>query len=128
MVRRLIAVASLAVFGVAAGTVSAGSGQSVDEIIARNIEAKGGLQRLRSLQSIKQTARVTMMGMEATMTVYLKRPSKLRQEMSVAGQNVVNGFDGTTAWIVNPLVPGSKGPMIISGPQADMLREQGDFD
>jgi outer membrane lipoprotein-sorting protein len=133
MVRRLIAVAFFAVFAVAVNPVSAGreassSVQSVDEIVARNIEAKGGLTKLRSLQSMKQTAKITMQGMEATMTVFLKRPHKLRQEMQVGGQTVVNGFDGVTPWILNPLVPGSTRPMIVSGPQADMLRDQGDFD
>ena len=131
MVRRWIAAASFAMFVAAVTTVSTAgvpAGQSVDEIVAKNIEANGGLTRLRAVQTMKQTAKVAMQGMEATMTVFLKRPTKVRQEIAIAGQTVVNAFDGVTPWMLNPMVPGSTRPMIVSGPQADMLREQGDFE
>lgn len=118
--------ACVAVFGLAVSGVSAG--QSVDDLVAKNLESKGGLTRLRALQSIKQTARINMQGMEATMTVFQKRPNRVRQEMSIAGQTVINAFDGVTPWIINPLVDASRRPIAITGPQADMLREQGDFD
>ena len=98
----------------------------VDEIIARNLAAKGGA-KLKDVQSIKQVSSMTMQGMEATMTVYSKRPNRLRQEVMVAGQTVTSGFDGVTPWIINPMT-GSNRPIAVTGPQADMLREQGDFD
>src|SRR5204863_3742270 len=49
-----------------------------------------------------------------------------RQETSVNGQLVVNGFDGLTPWIVNPIV--SPRPIILTGPQADQIKEDADFD
>ena len=119
------------VFGVAVAMVVAGataaSAQNVDELVAKNIDAKGGLARLRAVQTVKQASKMTMQGMQAILTVYAKRPSLLRQEVTIDDQLVVSAFDGVTPWMVNPLV-GSQKPMIISGPQADMIREQSSFD
>src|SRR5262245_506273 len=78
--------------------VSAG-GQSGDDLIAKNLMAKGG-QKWRDVQSVKQVSSMSMQGMDATTTVYLKRPNRLRQEMSIAGQTVTSGFDGVTPWMV----------------------------
>jgi outer membrane lipoprotein-sorting protein len=122
LVLACVAVGALASIGVSAQ-------QSVDNLIARNLEAKGGLAKLKAVQSVKQVSAVTMQGMQADMTVFLKRPNRMRQEISMAGagQRVINAFDGVTPWIINPMT-GSTRPIAVTGPQADMLREQGDFD
>ena len=111
----------------AIGASSIAAQQSVDELIARNLEAKGGQAKLGAVQSIKQVAQASMSGMTATMTVYTKRPNRVRQEVKVGGQTMISAFDGVTTWVVNPMV-GSDRPIAVTGPQADMLREQGDFD
>ena len=116
----LAAACALAVSGVAAQ-------QSVDELIAKNLEAKGGAAKLNAVQSIKQVSQFSMSGMSATMTVYTKRPNRVRQEVKVGAQTVISAFDGVTSWIVNPMI-GSERPIAVTGPQADLLREQGDFD
>jgi len=100
---------------------------TVDEAVARNLEAKGGLERLKAVETIKQTASLSMMGMDATMTLYSKRPNLVRQEITVAKQKVINAFDGQTPWIINPMI-GAPRPIIVSGPQADMIKEQSGFD
>jgi outer membrane lipoprotein-sorting protein len=101
--------------------------QSVDEIIARNLEAKGGLARMRAIQTVKQTRRMNLQGIDSPVTVYTKRPNLVRQEISAGGKLVVMAYDGTTPWIVNPLT-GSTSPIQIMGPQADAIRQESDFD
>jgi outer membrane lipoprotein-sorting protein len=101
--------------------------QSIDDIVAKNLQAKGGADKLQAVQSMKQTAHVTFQGMTGTITVYGKRPNMVRQEIAVAGQTVVNAFDGTTAWSVNPL-NGSSDPTVVTGQQAEDIKMQSDFD
>jgi outer membrane lipoprotein-sorting protein len=101
--------------------------QSIDDIVAKNLQAKGGAERVQAVQALKQTAHVTFQGMTGTITVYAKRPNMVRQEIAVAGQTVVNAFDGTTAWSINPL-SGSSEPMVVTGPQAEDIKMQSDFD
>lgn len=100
---------------------------TLDEIVAKNLDAKGGLEKLKTIQTIKQTSQMTMQGMDATLTVYSKRPNLLRQEASVGGKLVINAFDGQTPWVVNPLV-GTPRPVALSGPMAATIREQSNFE
>ncbi len=126
MIRRSGAFALAAVCGFAVAVRSAPQA-TVDELIAKNLAAKGGLERLKAVNTIKQTSVVTLQGVDTPMTVYSKRPNLLRQEVKVGGQTVINAFDGVTPWIINPLV-GPPIPIVVTGPQADMIREQSSFD
>jgi len=107
---------------------SAAAAQTVDELIAKNLEAKGGAEKLHAVQTVKQSSSLSMQGTEGLITVYGKRPNLLRQEVTVGGRTVINGFDGVTPWIVNPLVRGGDRPIAVTGPQAQLIREQSNFD
>lgn len=100
---------------------------SVDDIVIKNLTAKGGLDKLKAVNTMKQTATITFQGMSAETTIWSKRPNYLRQEVIVNGQKIINGFDGKTPWIVNPMA-GSSRPIEIQGPQADSIRDQSYFD
>jgi hypothetical protein len=126
LARRSCAPALAAVFCIAMSG-HATAQETVDDVVLKNLNARGGLQRLRLITSIRQTGTLSLMGSEAALTVYSKRPNLLRQEMRVNGQTVINGFDGLTPWLVNPLI-GAVRPIIVSGPNADMIREQSQFD
>jgi outer membrane lipoprotein-sorting protein len=126
LVRRSGALALAAVFCIAVPGRTAPQG-TVDELVAKNLAAKGGLARLKAVETIKQTATMTMMGTSVPMTIYTKRPNMVRQEMTVDKKTIINSFDGQTPWIINPLT-GSTLPMLVSGPQAAMIKEQSSFD
>jgi outer membrane lipoprotein-sorting protein len=129
MNRRSMGVVVLAVFALAG--VGAGAQQSVDDIISKNLQAKGGLEKMRAVQTLKQTSHLTITtpggAFEATLVMYGKRPNMTRQEMSMAGQMTVSAFDGQVAWQVSPMM-GILTPTPMVGPQADALKEQSDFD
>jgi outer membrane lipoprotein-sorting protein len=125
MMRRVLLLGMAMAMVVAGATAAAG--QTVDELVTRNLDAKGGLAKLRSVQTVKQSSHITMQGMEAVLTVFGKRPNLVRQEMTIGGKLVISAYDGVVAWMVNPLV-GTDSPMMISGPQADLIREQSNFD
>ncbi|HEX5213842.1 MAG TPA: hypothetical protein VFV98_00185 [Vicinamibacterales bacterium] len=108
-------------------TASALAQNAVDDLIAKNLAAKGGLEKLKSITSMKQISKMTTQGTEATITVYSKRPNLQRQEVRIAGQTVTNGFDGEVSWIINPL-SGMNRPIVVTGAQADVIREQAAFD
>jgi outer membrane lipoprotein-sorting protein len=122
---QVAAVAVTTALGLVAGLRA--SDQTVDELIARNLESKGGLARMRAVQTSKQTSRMNMQGMESPLVVYAKRPNMVRQEISTGGRTMIMAFDGVTPWVVNPLV-GSTTPIQLTGPQADSLRQDADFD
>ena len=118
-----IAVAVLLVAAFAAPAAA----QTVDEVVAKNIAAKGGLERIHAVQSMRQTGKLTLQGMETTLVIVGKRPNLIRQEMIVGGQTNVNAFDGTTAWQMMPVM-GMTAPVVVTGPMANSIKEQSDFD
>jgi len=123
--RRSLLVAAVAVAMLVLGRSA--SAQTVDELIARNTEAKGGLAKMRSIQTMRQARRMSLQGMEAPVVVYAKRPNMVRQEIQMGGRLVVMAFDGNTPWIVNPNT-GTPGAIAVMGPQADAMRQDSDFD
>ena len=128
MNRRVLSVVACAAAVLAgAHLVAQDAAQNVDDLIARNLQARGGAAKLQAVQTMKQTAHVTIQNMSGTITVYGKRPNLVRQEIVVSGQKIVNAYDGTTAWSINPLL-GSSEPKAVTGPQADDIKLQADFD
>ena len=99
---------------------------SVDEIVAKNLAARGGLDKLRSLQTMKMTGTINVQGMDMPLTVMTKRPNLLFQEMTMQGQRMVSAFDGAKVWAINPML--GPGPRELTGQQADMIRDQASFD
>jgi len=109
-------------------TASCLSAQTVDEIIAKNIEARGGADKLKSVQSIKATATMSMgPGMEAPGTLIQKRPAMARLEFTVQGLTAVQAFDGKNAWQIMPFT-GKKDPELMSADEAKETEEMADID
>ena len=65
------------------------SAQTVDELIAKANEARGGLARIKAVQSVRMTGRMTAPGVEAPITLEMKRPRNTRMEFTVQGQTGV---------------------------------------
>lgn len=122
-----VAVTALIVALAIAGAPPRAQAQTVDEIVARNIQARGGLDKFKAVQSIKQTSHLKIQGMNATLTLYAKRPNLSRQEVTIAGATVIAAFDGVNAWGINP-IGGQTTPQALTGPAADQVRREADFD
>jgi len=111
----------------APGFARAQAQPTVDEIVAKNLKAKGGVEKLKSMQTMQMTGKATLQGMDVAMKIYSKRPNMVRQEMTLQDKTIVQSSDGTTAWMINPMM-GSDAPQELTGPAADALKDQADFD
>jgi outer membrane lipoprotein-sorting protein len=120
---KLAAIALLCCAAVAA----AQPGATADQIIARNLAAKGGVEKLRGVMSVRTTGQVRNARGKSTLTVWTRRPNAMRQELVSEGRTLVTGFDGTTLWSINPIL-GNEARK-ITGPAAEQTREEAsDFD
>jgi len=101
--------------------------QSADEIIAKSLAAKGGVQKLRAVESVKTTGRIKTPRGDLPVTNWTKRPNLKRQEMTIEGATQVVAYDGTTLWGVNPKMGAT--PQVITGAMAERNRaDADDFD
>jgi hypothetical protein len=105
---------------------SASSAQTVDDVVRRYLEARGGLAKLRSVQSLRLTGTMELPGVSAPFVLELKRPRRMRTEFTVEGQRGIRAFDGVTAWEQLPL-PGER-PRTMSPEDAADARAQADVD
>ncbi len=125
--RKVLHLAAAAAVAVAVLYVTPVAAQSVDDLIAKNLQARGGEAKLRATTTMRLTGKVSVQGMELPMIVTAKRPNMMRQEMQIQDKKVVTAFDGEKAWMINPMM-GAEAPQEVQGPQGDMTREQSDFD
>jgi outer membrane lipoprotein-sorting protein len=98
--------------------------QTVEEIVAKHLAAKGGVEKLRAINTVKSSGKITARGGEVSVTSWAKRPNMFRRETSSPGQRFVIGFDGATVWVINPMM--SPKAQEVTGPQADMTRQDAD--
>lgn len=110
------------------GLFAAGaSAQTTDELIGKHIEARGGYDRMKALETLKMTGTVSVQGMELPFTLYQMRPDRIRIESTMQGETFTQASDGETAWVVMPMM-GTTNPQAMPADQARAFREQSDFD
>lgn len=95
-------------------------------LVARHIAAVGGraeMDRHTSLH-ITGTFGLAALGIEGPFNLYRAKPNRMLQQITLgAFGEAVSGFDGTTAWAVQP----GQGAMVLSGPMAEQARLNADF-
>ena len=102
--------------------------ETVDEIIAKNIEAKGGKAVMDAAKTMRMTGTMAMGGgMEAPFTVETKRPMKMRLEFVFQGMTGIQAYDGEQGWTVMPFM-GKMEPELMTGDDLKNAEEQADFD
>jgi hypothetical protein len=106
--------------------------QTVDELIAKNLSARGGVKRLKQARSERLHGRITMDGVEGLLRLERLRVGdtrEIRTEVTVEGRSYVRGFDGVLAWSQT----GTEGEgwleaRRLRGDDADTLKEDAEFD
>jgi hypothetical protein len=99
---------------------------TADAVVAKNIAAKGGAAKLKSIDTVRIMAAATVQGTMTPMVISLKRPNLRRQEVTLNGQTIVQAFDGTTGWLLNPSL-GTE-PIQLPAPQSEALKKDAEFD
>lgn len=123
----LMILCGLALFsGVAAAEMT------VEEIVAANLEAKGGEDAWKALESGRMAGNMRMGGgaagaMEMPFTVEFKKPHKIRLEFTMQGMTAIQAFDGEVGWSVMPFL-GKTEPEEMAEDQVKQLKNQADFE
>ena len=103
------------------------SAQTADEIIAKNIQARGGLEKIKSLQTLRTTGKISVGGMRISFVEENKRPFKVREEQILQGMVGIDAYDGKIAWHVVPW-EGRKDPDLLSADDRKGLIEDADIE
>ena len=117
---------TLPAVAVAAVLAAPAAGQTVDEVIAKSFEARGGLDKLKAIQSIRMTGRMSVGADDLSMVVEMKRPDKIRVDTTGRGRTAVQAYDGKTAWGIAPM--GTGRAEALPTELARAIAEQADID
>lgn len=102
---------------------------SVTELVAKNVEAKGGADALRAFQSLRSQGRLLVNGgqLQLAYSQLKKRPGEIRNEATLQGLTMVQAWDGAQGWQVSPF-QGRKDPERLSADDAKALVEDAELD
>lgn len=118
---------TVCVLGGAALLAPAALGQTVDEIIAKNIQARGGMEKIKSVQTQRMTGKALFGSIQAAVVQINKRADRVREEVSLQGFTQVQVYDGKGAWQIDPF-GGRKDPMLMSADDSKSLVVDADID
>lgn len=111
---------------------SAAADMTVEEIVAANLEARGGKDAWVAMESGRMKGTMRMGGgaagaIEMPFVVEFKKPDMIRLEFTMQGMTAVQAFDGTTGWAILPFL-GKTEPEEMAEDQVKQLKDQADFE
>ncbi|PWT85101.1 MAG: hypothetical protein C5B58_03630 [Acidobacteria bacterium] len=126
--RLLVAFVSIAAVGSEICAQQMGQ-PTVDGLIAKNIEAKGGATALRDLQTLRLSGKMLVSEgqIQFAYAQVKKRPDEVRNEASLQGLTQIEAYDGKEGWKVSPFF-GRKDPERMSADDVKALVEDAEID
>jgi hypothetical protein len=115
---------------IAAGVVAQEkAGPTVDQLVAKNIEAKGGANALHNLQTLRLTGKMLVQQGQIQLAYQQlkKRPDEVRSEASLQGMTQIEAYDGKEGWKVSPFF-GRRDPERMSADDVKALVEDAEMD
>jgi len=105
----------LTVIALAACLTTPVHAQTVDELVARNIEARGGVEAWRAVTALRYTGQMEVgQGMLVPYVLEQKRPGKMCLEYEFDGATAIQCYDGKAGWKLAPFM-GHRSPEPLSG-------------
>ncbi len=127
MFRTTITLLTLSCTALTILTAAPAAGSTVDEVITKHIEARGGAEAWDAVQTLKVTGSYTAFSKIGSFTLHRKRDNKFHLDHVLGDKPVEIGFDGEVAWWVN-LWNGIPWAQTIPGLDRAVLMQDVDFE
>ena len=110
-----------------AASAAPNSNPTADELIAKNIAARGGIDKLHAITALHTVGKLRLGGgLEAKTESFGLAPDKIRFEFTLQGLTAVNAWDGTDGWAIQPF-QGRKDPQKTTADDNKQLIEGADI-
>ena len=120
--KKIFALALICLF-----VASAASAMDAKELIKKNHEATGGLDKIQAIKSLSATGKALAQGMEFPFVMKQTRPNLMRLDVTVMGMEMVQAYDGEKGWGINPMM-GSQDPQPMGELENKSFKLQSDMD
>ena len=98
----------------------------LDDILSKYYQATG-IDHIKDWNTLTTTGKSVAQGMEFPLTIYMKRPNKIRVEVEIQGNKMLQVFDGQAGWSVAPW-SGSSDPQDMTPDEIKGMKAQADFE
>jgi outer membrane lipoprotein-sorting protein len=107
---------------------AAASAQTADEILAKVLAARGGLDKMRAIHSERVSGQISFGDVSGPFAVELKRPLKMHMQITIQDKTMVRVYDGKSqGWANNPFA-GKVELEAMSEEELKNITEESDFD
>jgi hypothetical protein len=102
--------------------------QTAEELVNKNIQAKGGKEKIKAIHSVHMTGKLKGAGgFTAAVVQDGMRPNLVRETFSLQGMTAIQAYDGSIGWQVQPF-GGHKDPELMGEDDLRDLLLDADFD
>jgi len=101
-------------------------GQTAEELVDKNIRARGGIDKIKSIKSYRMTGRFQSGSFSAQVGRDALAPDMIRETFTVQGMTEIDAYDGSVGWKISPF-EGRKDPELLGEDDMRQLVEDGDF-
>lgn len=120
---------ALSLLGLLGSLASQANAQTADELIAKNLAARGGKDKIMAIQSARISGQINLgRGAEGPFIKEWRRPNLTRLEFTLMGMTAVQAYDGTGGWAIMPFHGGGPEPQAMPQAQLDQFLESADLD
>lgn len=101
--------------------------QSVDDIVAKAIQARGGLDRIKHEQTQRLTGKISLPAGAGPLLVEMKRPGMMREEVTLGDKSQIRTTNGVSGWAVGSLRAASV-PEQVNAQELHNMEGSADFE
>ncbi len=102
------------------------SAQTAEELVAKNLQAKGGVEKIKAIKTLRMSGKLLQDGFTAQVGIDAKAPDLLRQSFTIQGMSEIQAYDGSAGWKISPF-EGRKDPELLGEDDLRGLVEDADF-
>ena len=102
------------------------SAQTAEELVSKNLQARGGIEKLKALHSLRMTGKMQQGSFSIQIGLDTMAPDLLRQNITIMGMTGMMAYDGATGWRMMPF-GGRKDPELLGEDDLRGLQEEADF-
>ena len=101
-------------------------GQTAAELVAKNLEARGGAAQIKAIKTLRMTGKMQMGGFVAQVSRIAMAPNLVRDAFTLQGMSQVMAYDGSSGWRISPF-EGRKDPELMGEEELRDIVEEADF-
>lgn len=119
------------VLGIGLAMASSAGAMTAGELVAKNLEARGGIEKIRAIDAIRESGRMVYaqgdFSIELGYVNLVGAGAGCRTEVSLQGLTAITAWDGATGWNVSPF-QGRRDPERMSADDAKALEYCADLE